>query len=196
MKRFAITGGIGCGKSTLAQILASLGCAVLDADAVVHALEASPGEAVAKISAVFGADVLKADGSVDRSQLGRIVFSDPEALQRLNAIIHPLVRQRFQVWLATQDSGIKVAVIPLLFEVGWIDSWDGVVCVTCDPAEQVRRLRSRGWSDAEIRQRVKAQLPLSEKERRSDWVIRNDGNFDELQCKAADLLRAMMEKTV
>lgn len=195
MKRFAITGGMGCGKSSLAQLLEAMGCHVLDADDVVHELESSGGAAVEAICEAFGTGVRNADGSVDRAALGRIVFGNPAALSRLNAILHPRVRRYFQEWLAVPGDRVRLAVIPLLFEAGWTDAWDGVVCVTCDPREQMRRLRARGWSDAEINSRLEAQLPLHEKERRSDWVIRNDGSLDELRRKAADLLRAMMEKT-
>jgi dephospho-CoA kinase len=194
MRRFVITGGVGCGKSTVARVWAEMGCRVLDADDVVHELESSGGGAVDTICEAFGADLRNSDGSVDRKRLARIVFGDPKALSRLNAIIHPLVRQRFQEWLAAPGAGLQVAVVPLLFEVGWTDFWDGVVCVTCEPEEQARRLRARGWSDAEIQRRISAQMPLAEKERRSDWVIRNDGCMDELRRKAADLLHALMEK--
>ena len=196
MKCFAITGGIGCGKSMLARMMADMGCRVLDADDVVHELEAAGGDAVAPIVAAFGRDTLHADGSVDRRRLGRLVFGDAAALERLNAIVHPLVRRRFEAWAAAAGDGIGVGVVPLLFETGWTDPWAGVVCVSCGPDEQVRRLRARGWSDEEIRRRLDAQWPLSEKERRADWVIHNDGSVEQLARNAAVVLRAMMEKVV
>jgi dephospho-CoA kinase len=199
MKCFAITGGIGCGKSELARMLAERGCRVLDADVVVHELESVPGEAVTAIREAFGRDVLRADGGVDRGILGRRVFGDPAALAVLNAIIHPLVRRRFREWLAAPaegDGDIRVGVIPLLYETGWTDGWHGVACVACAPEEQVRRLRARGWPDDEIRRRIGAQMPLAEKERRADWVIRNDGSLGALEREADALLHAMAEKKI
>ena len=198
IKRFAITGGIACGKSTVAAWLPRWGGCVLDADAVVHALEAPGGAAVGPIRDAFGSGVVRADGAVDRGALGRRVFRDPAALALLNGLVHPLVRRRIEAWLAEPVApGVRfrAVVIPLLFEAGWgtVD-WDAVVAIVCDTAEQIRRLEGRGLSAAEARQRLAAQMPCAEKARRADYVIWNTGTVEALQEAAGRLFRALLEK--
>jgi dephospho-CoA kinase len=194
MKRIALTGGIACGKSVLAGFLAECGCDVLDADALAHALEAPGGAAVALIVAAFGPDMRAADGGIDRCRLGQKVFADEAARLRLNGIVHPLVKEALARWLATPGNHPKVAVIPLLFEVGWEVGWDVVVCVACAEAEQMRRLQARGLSAAAARARVASQLPLADKVRRADGVVWNDGSLDALRREARRLKDAWAEK--
>ena len=188
MKRIALTGGIACGKSTLAGLLSELGCDVLDTDTLVHALEAPGGAAVAPIMAAFGAEMQAADGGIDRRRLGQLVFADETARLRLNRIVHPLVQTALARWLQTPGVQPKVAVVPLLFEVGWDGNWDAVVCVACADAEQQRRLRARGLPEAQARARVAAQLPLEEKIRRASHVVWNDGDLQALRREAVRLL--------
>ena len=192
MKRIALTGGVGCGKSTLARFLVELGCNVLDADDVVHQLESSGGAAVTPILKTFGPLVLTADGGIDRSALGRIVFADPEARVRLNTIVHPLAKQAMDEWLRMPD--LRVAVVPLLFEAGWAQGWDAIVCVACQEAEQVRRLIARGLTEADARARIAAQMPLEEKTRKADRTIWNDADEGALRHEAARLLKWISEK--
>lgn len=188
MKRIALTGGIACGKSSLAEFLAASGCDVLDADVVTHALEGPGGAAVAPILAAFGQDMCAADGGIDRSRLGRMVFADGTVRRRLNGIVHPLVRGEIARWLSVPGgSRPKVAVIPLLFEVGWDAGWDAVVCVACTEQEQVRRLQERGLSTEEAHARLAAQLPLAEKVRRADRVVWNGGDLTALRREAVRL---------
>lgn len=194
MKRIALTGGIACGKTTLAGILCEGGCDVLDTDALAHALEAPGGAAVAPIVAAWGSDMQAADGGIDRHRLAQKVFSDPTARLRLNGIVHPLIKANLICWLATPGDRTKVAVIPLLFEVGWDEGWDAVVCVACSEAEQMRRLQARGLSEAEARARMAAQLPLSEKMRRASHVIQNEGNLNALRREAIRLMDEWVEK--
>jgi dephospho-CoA kinase len=194
MKRIALTGGIACGKSALAGFLAECGCDVLDTDALTHALEAPGGTAVAPIVAAFGPDMRAADGGIDRNRLGQQVFTDEAARLRLNGIVHPLVGEALTRWLATPGECPKVAVIPLLFEVGWAAGWDGVVCVACAEAEQMRRLQARGLSAAAARARVAAQLPLAEKIRQANCVVWNDGDLAALRREAIRLRDEWVEK--
>ena len=188
MKCVALTGGIACGKSTLAGLLAENGCEVLDTDAVVHALEASGGAAVAPIVAAFGPEVLAPDGGIDRRRLGQKVFADEPSRLQLNGIVHPLVREKLTGWLAAPGDRPKVAVIPLLVEVGWDGDWDAGICVACADVEQVRRLQARGLSAAEAHARLAAQLPLAEKMRRASCVVLNDGDIQALRRKALQLM--------
>ena len=193
MKRIALTGGIACGKSALAGFLSECGCDVLDTDSLVHALEAPGGAAVTPIVTAFGADVQAEDGGVDRRCLGDLIFADETARLRLNGIVHPLVRTELARWLATPGSHPKVAVIPLLFEVGWQEHWDVVVCVACAEAEQVRRLRARGLQEEAARARLAAQLPLAEKVRRASRVVWNDGDLVALRREAVRLTEEWSE---
>jgi len=193
MKRIALTGGIACGKSTLAGFLSNCGCDVLDTDALVHALEAPGGAAVAPIVAAFGPDMLAADGGIDRRRLGQRVFADEDARLRLNGIVHPLVRSELSRWLATPGDHPKVAVIPLLFEAGWAEDWDAVVCVACAETEQLRRLLARGLLHAAALARIAAQLPLAEKMRRASHVVWNDGDMDALRRAAVRLTDEWVE---
>jgi dephospho-CoA kinase len=171
---------------------------VLDADAVVHALEAPGGAAVGSIRDAFGSGVVRADGAVDRGALGRRVFRDPAALALLNGLVHPLVRRRIEAWLAEPVApGVRfrAVVIPLLFETSWSTAgWDAVVAIVCDEAEQIRRLRGRGMSAAEARQRLAAQMPCAEKARRADYVIWNHGTVEALQEAVERLFQALLEK--
>ena len=198
IKRFAITGGIACGKSTVAAWLPQWGGAVLDADDVVHALEGPGGEAVAPIRAAFGPDVVGADGAVDRSALGRRVFRDPAALAVLNGLVHPLVRRRIGEWLAAPapaGTRFRAAIIPLLFEAGWeTAAWDAVIAIVSDEAEQLRRLEARGLGAAEARLRLASQMTCAEKARRADYAIWNNGTVDALRDAAGRLFQALLEK--
>jgi dephospho-CoA kinase len=187
MKRIALTGGIACGKSALAGFLAARGCEMLDTDGVTHALEAPGGRAVAPIVAAFGTVVRGPEGGIDRQRLGEVVFQDEAARLRLNGIVHPLIRAELEAWLRQPGGCPKVAVIPLLFEVGWDTGWDAIICVACAAAEQLRRLQTRGLSVEAALARVAAQMPLDEKVRRSTHVVWNDGDREELR-RAADRL--------
>jgi len=194
MKRIALTGGIACGKSALADFLSELGCAVLDTDSLVHALEGPGGAAVLPIVSVFGQCVQAADGGINRQLLGQVVFADEPARLRLNRIVHPLVQTDLTRWLDQPGDCHKVAVIPLLFETGWTAGWDAVVCVTCAEAEQIRRLRARGLSETESRARMAAQFPLAEKMRRSTHVVWNDGTLESLRREAVRLMDEWSER--
>jgi len=195
MKRIALTGGIACGKSALAGFLSELGCQVLDTDAMVHALEAPGGAAVAPIVAAFGPEMRATDGGIDRARLGQLVFADKAARLRLNAIVHPLVRAELMRGLTKPGQQPIVAIIPLLFEAGWEDGWDAVVCIVCKEAEQRRRLLARGLSEAAAQARVAAQLPLAEKARRASHVVWNDGDLPALQRAAVGLMDQWVGKT-
>ncbi len=195
VKRLAITGGIACGKSSFARFLSDLGCEILDADDVVHCLEAPGGRAVQAVLNAFGPAVLGPDGAIHRESLARVVFADTGEREKLNAIIHPLVRDEFACWFQQPSTTcLRFAVIPLLFEVGWRDQWDCVVCVACSPSEQKRRLLGRGLTEKEAALRINAQLPIEEKARLSDRVVWNDGSLEALRREAENLVRDLSEK--
>ena len=192
----AITGGIACGKSLFSAYLQQLGVEILDADDVVHALQASGGEAVESIRARFGNQVMAPDGSIDRAALGQRVFSDAAARKALNEIMHPMVRGEIQRWIK-QPCGrmIKAAVIPLLFEVGWEKEWDLIICVSSDTQTQVDRLmRFRGLSAEQARQRLDAQMPMAEKAARAHLTVNNNDGEEMLASEAKRIYRLLMEK--
>ncbi len=194
---FAITGGIACGKSTVAAWLPRWGGCVLDTDDVVHELEGSGGEAVPLIRASFGAGVIGPDGGIDRKQLGQRVFRHPDALGRLNALIHPLVKRRVERWLESPvPDGIRfrAVLVPLLFEAGWAGKpWDAVIAVVCDEREQIRRLIRRGLDETGARDRIAAQMSCAEKARLADYAIWNTGSRRALRETAERLFKKLLE---
>src|SRR6185436_15288017 len=186
MVRVALTGGIATGKSYCLSRFASLGAAVIDADRLARDAVASGSRALDGIVARFGPSMLRADGTLDRSALARIVFSDRAARADLEAIVHPEVYRRIGEWLATLPSGIRIAIadIPLLFETGHTHDFDRVVVVACDPREQLRRLMSRdALNEDDARARLESQWPIGEKESRADYVIRTDGSASDTDAQ-------------
>jgi len=179
-----ITGGIACGKSEVGRILRDLGFVVCDSDHVAHGLMAKGMAVHQRIVECFGDHVLDGSGEISRSALGTLVFDDPEKLSRLNRLIHPAVRVELQRWIAERRSnGDSAAVqIPLLFESG-MDTldWDAVVCVSSKEDQVCERIAARGINLIDARKRIAAQMPLGEKERLSDRVIRNFGTLQELE---------------
>jgi len=165
-RRIGITGPIGCGKSTVTGWLAERGAAVIDADDVAREVTAAGTEAASAIAATFGGELLRPDGSLDRSALGRIVFADPAALARLEAIVHPAVRpvilQRMEAAAATGAPAVVVEAIKLV-EGGLAALCDEVWLVTCDADEQLARLLARGATEPDALSRIGAQVGLAER---------------------------------
>lgn len=175
-----LTGGIATGKSTVARLLARRGAAVVDADLLAREVVAPGSEGLAEIAATFGSSVLAADGSLDRTALGSVVFADPESRRRLEAITHPRIRtlmaERMVAALAS-GAALVVADVPLLYETGRPEDFEGVLVVYADAATQRRRLGERDGLDAtEIERRLAAQMPIDEKRDRATWWIDNSGD--------------------
>ncbi len=171
--RLGLTGSIGMGKSTTAQLFAAEGCAVWDADAAVHRLYAKGGAAVQPIECVFPAVI--EDGSVSRDKLRSLISEDPSVLKRIEEIVHPLVAEDRKGFLDSTTSDIAVLDIPLLFETGAENMMDAVVCVTISPEKQLNRILSRGTMSSEQAETIiTAQMSDAEKRRRADYVIVTD----------------------
>jgi dephospho-CoA kinase len=181
MKTCGLTGGVGMGKSTAAGILLNLGVQVVDADALARQF-VQPGEpALAEIQKQFGKNVIAADGRLRRDELARIVFADNDARQKLEAILHPRIRQCWLAQIETwrgENHKLAVAVIPLLFETQAESHFDKIICVACSAASRHQRLLARGWMPEQIRQRIAAQMPVDLKIARADFVVWTDGNLD------------------
>jgi dephospho-CoA kinase len=182
MLRVGLTGGIGSGKSEVARLLAERGAVVIDSDLLAREVVEPGTPGLAAVVEAFGPAVLASDGRLDRDRLAQIVFADPAARERLNAIVHPLVRAASADRLAgVPQDAVVVHDIPLLVEAGLTDGWDLVVVVAASPATQLDRLvRLRGMDPAAAQARIDAQLPLAGKVAVADVVIDNDGSRDEL----------------
>ena len=184
MRRVGLTGGISTGKSTVGRMFVELGCSLLDADAIVHKLFL-PGQVVAyAVAREFGPRVIAADGSINRTVLGEIVFNDAAARQRLNALVHPAVIDYQKRWLddlATRDPrAIGIVEAALMIEVGNHKNYDKVIVVTCDPDVQRQRLKERsGLNDQQIEARIASQMPMEEKVKFADFVIDNSGSLED-----------------
>ena len=181
--KIALTGGIATGKSHVLERFRRLGVPCLDADVLAHGVEAAGTEATALIAARFGADVLAADGAVDRAKLGPIVFADPSARRELEAIVHPAVYRAVaagvRAFELTGDYPFAVVDVPLLYETGAEKDFDRVVATSCAPALQIARLIARGMTEESARQRLAAQWPAEKKASRADFVITTDGTFED-----------------
>jgi len=184
--RVGLTGGIACGKSTVAKMFADLGAQIVDADLVAHELYRPGQEVYFELVKRFGHEIVKPDGELDRARIAAIAF-DGGRVEELNQIVHPAVIRRQDQWM--RDIGAKdpYAVImveaALIFEAGVRDRFDKVIVVTCKQAQKIARLARRtGMSEAEARveveRRSKAQMPDEEKMRRADFVIDNSGPVD------------------
>jgi dephospho-CoA kinase len=196
MKVFGLTGGIGMGKSTAGHLLQQRGVPVVDTDILARKV-VEPGQpAFLEIQAAFGGEIVGADGQLRREELARIVFSDPAARQKLEAVTHPRIREMWmkqvESWRGEQQP-LAVVVIPLLFEIGAETEVDAVVCVACSAATQRQRLRERGWDDRQIAQRVAAQWPVEKKSARADYVVWTEGGLDVLAEQLDRIVTAMLK---
>jgi dephospho-CoA kinase len=191
MLKVALTGGIATGKTYVLERFRRLGAPTLDADALVHGIEAPGTEATAAIAARFGSEVLAADGSVNRAKLGPIVFSDPAARRDLEAIVHPAVYRAMAAGIrAFELTGayrFAVVDVPLLFETGGNERFDAVIVTACPIESQLARLLERGLTETAARQRLAAQWSTDRKTAKADFVIRTDGTFDETDRQVADV---------
>lgn len=181
MKTIGLTGGVGMGKSTCAQLLPSRGALMLDTDDLARQIVAPGQPALAEVQAAFGPEIVDADGRLKRDALAQRVFADPHARKQLEAILHPRIRELWQAQVETwraENRPLAVVVIPLLFETRAETEFDCVICVACSAATQRERLRARDWSDEQLQQRIAAQLPIEEKLVRSHYVIWTEGNMD------------------
>ncbi len=177
-----ITGPIGTGKSAVLKILEELGAEVIDADKVAHQVMEPGGAAYEAVVAEFGPDILRPDGHIDRARLADIVFNDPDALRRLERIVHPAVFQEIKGRIEATDKSIVALEAIKLLEAGLsLSLCDEVWVVVADEQVQLERLKQRGMSEAEARRRLAAQMPRAEYERRADVVIDNSGSLAELR---------------
>jgi dephospho-CoA kinase len=190
-----LTGNIACGKSTVLRQLERLGAYTIDADRLIHDILRKDGDAYKPVIAEFGEGILGEDGEIDRRALGRIVFTDPAKLRRLEEIEHPIVRRVIEGRIEAAQQPIVVLDAIKLIESGWAERCDSVWVVTCRREQQIERLmRTRGYSQEEAEMRVDAQLPQSEKVARADVVIDNSGTLDSTRNQVHEAWRTIDDR--
>jgi dephospho-CoA kinase len=179
------------GKSTAAKILSARGIPVVDTDELARQLVQPGAPALAEIQQTFGPDIVRADGQLRRDELARLVFADSAARQKLEAILHPRIRESWLTQVAqwrTAGRAAAVVVIPLLFETAAEANFDSVICVACSAATQRERLRTRGWSDDEISRRLAAQWPVEKKMAAAHHVVWTEGSRDALVAQLSRII--------
>jgi dephospho-CoA kinase len=185
-KAIGLTGGIGSGKTTVAQMLEELGAVVIHADTVGHEVYRPNSVGWCRVTAVFGSDIVGPDQAIDRKKLGALVFANPDALRQLNAIVHPLIfeemRRRIDGYRAQGVSQPIVVEAAVLIEANWLPLVDEVWLVTASKEVLVDRVtRQRGLSPEEVATRIEAQLSDAERRRYAQVIIENTGSIDELR---------------
>ncbi|MEU9836700.1 dephospho-CoA kinase [Streptosporangium sp. NPDC048047] len=189
MLKVGLTGGIGSGKSEVARRLAALGAVVIDADRIAREVVEPGTEGLARIVEVFGTEILRRDGALDRERLGSIVFSDAGKLAALNGIVHPLVGARVaELQDRAAEEAIVVYDVPLLAENGLAPMYDVVIVVdAADDVRLARLLELRGMTERDARARIAAQATREDRLKVADIVVPNDGTLEELQVRAEEV---------
>ena len=191
MKIIGLTGGISSGKSTVSRFLAELGAVIINADEIGHEAFKPDTELRHAVVSAFGKQIIASDGAIDREKLGAIVFSNPEALARLNRIMHRRMRDMVKTQLEEyQRQGVSVVVLeaPLLLEAGWTSLVDEIWVATAPKATVLKRLKERtGLSESESLARLRSQLPAKERLKHADVVIDTDCSLGELKARVKQL---------
>ena len=190
-----LTGGIGSGKSAAAAMFAELGAAVVDTDTISRELTGPGGAAMDALCQAFGGEYITPDAALDRGKMRRLVFQDPEARKKLEAILHPMIRAESRARIAKATAPYVVVVVPLLFETGaYRNLTHRVVVVDAAVEHQIRRtVRRAGLAEDEVRAIIAAQLPRPERLARADDVLANDGSIEDLSGQVAQLHAKYLE---
>lgn len=187
-----MTGGIGAGKSAVAKIFEDLGAYIVDTDALAREAVAPNSDGFMEIARVWPQVVRT--GALDRAALAEIVFNDPSARERLNAILHPHIRRLAMERETPAKRGqLVVHVVPLLFETGYDQLVEKTIAVVAPEDSRIARIVARdGIDEARVRARMAAQIDPEEARNRADYVIENDGNFDRLRERTSDVYRVLV----
>ena len=198
MKVIGLTGGIGSGKSTVAQFLAELGAVIINADRVGHEAFKPNTELWREVVAAFGRQIVNRNGDIDRRKLGEIVFGNSDSLLRLNQIMHPRMYDMVKAQLEEYRwRGMAVVVLdaPLLIEAGWTSLLDEVWVAVASEATVLKRLQEKiGLSQQQSLTRIRSQLPSEERTKRANAVINTDCGLDELKTKVIELWQRFQVK--
>ncbi|MFD2367644.1 dephospho-CoA kinase [Pseudoduganella sp. GCM10020061] len=177
-----LTGGIGSGKSLVADMFAARGATVVDTDAIAHAMTAPHGPAMHRIEAEFGRAYIAADGSMDRARMRELVFTDAGAKRRLEAILHPMIREAANAAAVVAQGAYTIFAVPLLVEAGgWRERVARVLVVDCPEALQVQRVMARnGLSEQQVRAIMANQATREARQAAADDIVDNSGSIDDL----------------
>jgi len=181
MLKVGLTGGLASGKSFVGRTLRDLGCFLIQADELGHQVIEPGGEAYADVVALFGPEILNVDGRIDRRHLAALVFSQPDQLAKLNALVHPPVKERERDLVAEfareHPHGIAVTEAAILVETGSYKDYDRLIVAVCRPEQQIERSMERdGVSREEVLNRLSRQMPLEEKVKHADFIIDTSGS--------------------
>lgn len=199
MKRIGLTGGIGSGKSTVAQMLADRGAVIIDADAISRELMEPGSDVLDETVRAFGPAILTADGRLDRAALASIIFENEAKRKELNSIVHPAVQSEAERQAAAAQadpgfSGVLIEDIPLLVETGQAHRFDGVVVVETALAERLRRLvDQRGMSRADALARIQAQASDQERREIATWLVDNSHSLEETRRQVETVYGQILE---
>lgn len=193
MTRVALTGGIGSGKSAVADLLRERGCVVIDADALAREAVAPGSAGLVEVVGEFGPEVLDSAGHLDRGALAALAFSSPDRRRALEGILHPRIAARRQELLREQPEDVIVfCEVPLLVETGGRSGWDAVIVVDCPDDIRLQRLvEGRGMALDDARRRMSAQASREERLAIADYVIDNSGSRSSLSDQVSDILRSI-----
>ncbi|HET9272328.1 MAG TPA: dephospho-CoA kinase [Vicinamibacterales bacterium] len=195
MKRIALTGGMGTGKSHVRAVFAALGVPTIDADTLARDVVAHGTPGFEAVVGKFGRGILNTDGDLDRRALGALVFADAGKRHELEAILHPAIKGAIDQWFTTLDQSAQpfaIADIPLLYEVGLDKEYDAVIVTACTPQNQVRRIMARDNLDAtEVQRRLEAQLPIEEKVKRANYVVDTNGSLVQTNAQVHKLYQQL-----
>lgn len=184
-----ITGGIGSGKTTVANLFEDLGATIIDTDLIAHQVSAPQGLAIAAIIEAFGTEALDQDGALDRKKMRELVFKQPDARRQLEAILHPIIRQECERQ-ATHGTGLyPIFVVPLLYESGtWAERLSRILVVDCEEETQVQRVMARNhFSRQQVEDILLIQATRAERLSIADDVIDSDQNLEQIRIHVADL---------
>lgn len=189
-----VTGSIGTGKSTFSEFLAEDGGKHLDADTIAKDLMKPGHRGYQPVVDEFGTAITDEEGHIQASALAEDVFSDPERLERLESILHPLVIERLREEISTARHNFYVIDAPLLFEAGVDELCDWTIAVTAPEEDVAERIASRGMSEDDVERRRSRQLSQSEKKKRADEIVENDGSLEELRDRAVAVRRRILDR--
>lgn len=198
MLKVGLTGSIAVGKSHVCDVFRELGCRVLDADQTARDVVRKGTPGLSKIVEAFGQSVIAADGELDRPKMAAIVFADEEKRLQLNSIVHPLVFEAQNQWLADREAedpdGIAIVDAALMIESGGYKRFDKLIVVWCEPDIQLQRLKRRDrLSEDEAEKRVRSQMPQDEKKKFADFLIDTSGSFESTRVQCIQVHRSLQE---